>query len=96
MKSQILMFFATASVLHMTGGAAWAEPVDAGDALEEVVVTAQKQSQNIQSVPISIIAISGATLAKSGVVDIDDLQRYAPGLTISNVGSGRSTNPSKD
>jgi iron complex outermembrane recepter protein len=88
MKSQILMFFATASVLHMTSGAAWAEPVDAGDALEEVVVTAQKQSQNIQSVPISIIAISGATLAKSGVVDIDDLQRYAPGLTISDVGSG--------
>jgi len=89
MKSQMSMFLAAASVLHMTsGGSAWADAAPPSDELQEVVVTAQKQSQNIQSVPISIVAISGADLAKSGVADVDDLQHLAPGLTISDVGSG--------
>jgi len=62
MKSQRLMFFATVSVACMTrGGAVWADPAPAAEGLEEVVVTAQKRAQNIQSVPISMIAVSGET-----------------------------------
>lgn len=56
--------------------------------VEELIVTAQKRSENLQDVPISITAISGDTLAKSGVTNLDNLQRLAPGLTISSVGSG--------
>ncbi|MDR3511942.1 MAG: TonB-dependent receptor [Caulobacteraceae bacterium] len=52
------------------------------------MVTAQKRAENVQAVPISINALSGATLAKSGVTNIDDLQHFAPGLTISAVGAG--------
>jgi iron complex outermembrane receptor protein len=86
MKSEWSMILAAVATLA-AAGAFGAEPAPT-DALEEVVVTAQKQSQNIQSVPISIIAISGAALEKSGVTTVDDLQRMAPGLTISDVGSG--------
>jgi iron complex outermembrane receptor protein len=82
------MFLATTAVACTACTAARAESAADGDTLEEVVVTAQKQSQNIQSVPISIIALSAATLEKSGIVNIDDLQHIAPGLTISDVGSG--------
>lgn len=51
-------------------------------------MTAQKRAESIQSVPISIIAVSGSELTRSGVNNLNDLQRLAPGLTIAAVGSG--------
>lgn len=52
-------------------------------ALEEVVVTAQKRSENIQDVPISISAVSGAKIAEAGIRDMDDLAAFVPNLDIS-------------
>ena len=51
--------------------------------LEEVVVTAQKRSENIQDVPISITAVSGVKIAEAGISDMDDLAAYVPNLDIS-------------
>ena len=42
----------------------------AGKQLEEVVVTAQKRKENVQNVPISIVALSGAQLAQKAVKTI--------------------------
>ena len=50
--------------------------------LEEIVVTAQKRSENAQDVPISIQAFSGDALDARGVDDPTDLQRITPGLTV--------------
>jgi iron complex outermembrane receptor protein len=61
---------------------------DAAASVEEVIVTAQKRAENLQDVPLSITAVSGATLEKVGVTSADGLQRLAPGLTMSTVGSG--------
>ena len=49
--------------------AAVAEP----DAPGEIVVTAAKRSENLQSVPISVSAITGDTLSKSRTTSVDDL-----------------------
>jgi iron complex outermembrane recepter protein len=54
---------------------------DAGaTAVAELVVTAQKRAENIQEVPISIVAISGDTLQKAGLTDFQNLTQLAPGL----------------
>ncbi|MBL8644948.1 MAG: TonB-dependent receptor [Rhodospirillaceae bacterium] len=66
--------------------ATWSQ--DAGFGVEEIIVTAQKRAESLQDVPISIVAVSAAALEKSGVTTLDALQRLAPGLTISAVGSG--------
>ena len=50
--------------------------------LEEVIVTAQKREQNLQDVPISVSAFSGALLQESAIKDVFDLQASAPGLTV--------------
>ncbi|MDE1147131.1 MAG: TonB-dependent receptor [Azospirillaceae bacterium] len=63
-----------------------ARPADIG--IEEIVVTAQKFSQNLQEVPISVTALNADALAKSGVVSLDSVQQYAPGLSMATVGSG--------
>jgi len=51
--------------------------------LEEVVVTAQKISENIQDVPISITSFKGDDLLKLGITESDQLGLFTPGLEIS-------------
>ncbi|EED36302.1 TonB-dependent receptor [Luminiphilus syltensis NOR5-1B] len=53
--------------------------------LEEVIVTAQKRSENVQDVPISMIAFSGDQLEASGIDTLIDLQNFVPNL---NIGQG--------
>jgi outer membrane receptor protein involved in Fe transport len=54
-------------------------------ALTEIVVTAQKRSENLQVVPIAITALSGAELASAGVGSTTDLALVTPGLTVVNI-----------
>jgi iron complex outermembrane recepter protein len=51
--------------------------------LEEIVVTAQKRSENVMEVPISIAAFSADALDKSNVTSTDDLQTVVPGVNFS-------------
>ncbi|MGE4431917.1 MAG: TonB-dependent receptor [Sphingobium sp.] len=56
--------------------------------LSEIVVTAQKRSENLQDVPLSVSAFSAADLAKQNQRDIQDLAGRVPSLTISPSPSG--------
>ncbi len=49
--------------------------------LEEVIVTAQKRSESLQTVPISVAVISGVELANRNKTQIADLTRFVPGFT---------------
>ena len=51
------------------------------EALEEVTVTAQKRTERLSDVPLSITATTGEQLAKEGVVDATGLERVVPGFT---------------
>lgn len=51
--------------------------------LEEVVVTAQKRSESLQDVAISIAVVSGTELANLNKTQIADLSRLVPGFTFS-------------
>jgi iron complex outermembrane recepter protein len=60
-----------------------AQPENAG--LEEVVVTAQRRSENLQRVPISVTALSEEKLQAANIVTTADLAAVTPSLTYSNV-----------
>ena len=47
-------------------------------AIEEIVVTAQKRTESVQNVPISITALSGDDLARRGLTDLQDVARSVP------------------
>jgi iron complex outermembrane recepter protein len=47
----------------------------------EVIVTAQKRSERINGVPMSISALTGDQLQKVGVTEISQLERIVPGFT---------------
>jgi iron complex outermembrane receptor protein len=56
--------------------------------LEEVVVTAQRRSENLQDVPISVTAVSGEVLERVGISDTFDLKAVAPSLNFSTAVGG--------
>ena len=56
--------------------------------LEEVIVTAQMRSQNLQDVPVSVSSVGGEKLIAAGIDKLEDLQAYVPNLTMSETGIG--------
>lgn len=66
------------------------EPATAGSGLEEVVVTAQRRSENLQETPIAVTALSSEALASRNVITTQDLMRVTPGLQVSTQTAGDS------
>ena len=50
--------------------------------LEDIVVTAQKRSQNVQDTPLSVTAVSGDALVSQGINSVQELSRIDPALQI--------------
>ncbi len=61
---------------------AMAQQTVATDTVEEIVVTAQKRSENLQDVPIAITALTAETLKNQRVGNLLGLSGLAPGLQI--------------
>lgn len=60
--------------------------------LEEIVVSAQRRSENLQDVPISVSTVSGETAERMGIDDSMDIPIMAPAVTFtSSVGGGNTT-----
>ncbi len=57
-------------------------------ALEDVIVTAQKISQPLQDVPISVKAIDAETLEIINADGLEDISRLVPSLTMTNISRG--------
>src|SRR5580698_6180717 len=56
-------------------------------ALEEIIVTAQKRSENLQDVPISVVAINAQQAQDAGITNIRNLAILTPGLTVTSEGN---------
>lgn len=52
--------------------------------LEELIVTAQKRSESVQDIPISVSAYSDEQLKSLGIYETSDLGQFVPGLEIGN------------
>lgn len=59
-------------------------------ALEEIVVTAEKRSETIQSTPLSVTAYSGAQLIAAGLSDMSQVGYETPGVSERNSGPGQT------
>nr|WP_281377835.1 TonB-dependent receptor [Sphingobium subterraneum] len=52
--------------------------------LEDIVVTAQKRSQNLQDVPVAVSAVSSAMLESANVTNATDISRLVPSISFFN------------
>jgi outer membrane receptor protein involved in Fe transport len=61
------------------------------EGIQEITVTAQKRSENMEDVPITIQALTGDTLAQLNVTTFDDFVKYLPNVTTNSNGPGQSS-----
>jgi hypothetical protein len=57
------------------------------EGLEVITVTARRQTENLQSTPISITAFSGERLEAQGITQVNRIQDFTPNLTFANIPS---------
>jgi len=53
-------------------------------ALDEIIVTARKRTQNLQDVPVSVMAFGADKIAKQSINSLEDYARLIPSLTYSS------------
>jgi iron complex outermembrane receptor protein len=54
--------------------------------LQEVIVTAQKREENLQSTPIAVTAVTGDALGAEGARSVADLTLVVPGISVGGTG----------
>jgi len=71
--------------------AAHASPAaEATSGLEEIIVTAQRRSENLQDVPISIQALDSRMLQQLSITNFDSYAKFLPSLSFQTFGPGQS------
>ena len=69
-------------------GASTEQAEEATPAEGEVIVTARRRNENLQTTPLSGSVISGTDLANKGVGSVDALQFATPSVVVNNFGQG--------
>lgn len=67
---------------------AWSQD-DGG--LEEIIVTATRREQNLQDVPLAVVAYTGEMLARQGIENMEDLKAVVPNLVVAGNLGGTNT-----
>jgi len=74
-----------------TSGLAAESASDSGSpGIQEVVVTAERRSENLQTVPLSVTALDNSSIERMGITTLKDLAREVPGLTVVSSGPGQN------
>src|SRR5712671_4678063 len=90
MGSNPKLSYAIAAIL--SGGAAGlvhaasATDTEATEGIQEITVTAQRRTENMQNVPITISALTAETLGQLNVTTLNDYVKYLPNVTASSNG----------
>jgi len=83
-----ISFIAVAALAAAAHAAVAADEEQPSAGISEVVVTAQRRSESIQDVPITVQAMTGEQMKQLGVVSFNDLMKYTPNVTFSGNGPG--------
>lgn len=75
---------------------AWAQQAEDQPAVEstgEILVTARKREETLQSVPIAITAFTEATIEAAGIDSVEEIAQLTPGFTFTPLFGGGAATP---
>ncbi|MBD3837581.1 TonB-dependent receptor [Brevundimonas sp.] len=79
--------FASGVLAQTTPASSATEPASqAATTIEDIVVTAQKREQAVNTIPLAITAVSSQQLENRGIETVADLQKVAPGFSFADTG----------
>src|SRR5882757_353905 len=69
------------------------QPTASGGAgqLEEIIVTAQKRAENLQSVPVSVQALSGKLLEQTNSTEFSDYAKFLPTVVYQTIAPSQTS-----
>jgi len=70
---------------------AWSQDAASNGVIDEIVVTARHRAENIQSVPISMSAVSGSSLEEARINTLQALEHSVPNLVFGETGTSGET-----
>ncbi len=85
-NNRILGYGAMTAIALVLPAIAMAQQADGqkADQVEEIVVTARRTSEALQTTPVAVTALSSSGLERAQVNDVPAIQRAAPNLTIAS------------
>src|SRR6202049_3437067 len=95
MHSNLKLSYAIAAILGscaagIAQATASSDAESGSDAIQKIPVTAQRRTENMQDVPITIQAMTSETLKQLNVTTLDDFIKYLPNVTQQSNGPGQS------
>jgi iron complex outermembrane recepter protein len=83
--------FATTALAFALPTAAFAQAAPADEATADegdvITVTARRENENLQDVPVSVQVVTGETIQKLAITSADEISKLAPGLNLTNAGA---------
>jgi iron complex outermembrane receptor protein len=93
MNSNPKLSYAIAAILSGSSAglvhAASATDTEVSEGIQEITVTAQRRTENMQNVPITITALTGETIKQLNVSTLNDYVKFLPNVTVANQGPGQ-------
>src|SRR5580692_3699286 len=93
MNSNPKLSYAIAAILSGSSAglvnAAAAADTEASEGIQEITVTAQRRTENMQDVPITITALTGETIKQLNITTLNDYVKFLPNVTVANQGPGQ-------
>jgi iron complex outermembrane receptor protein len=83
---------ASCAALTIAGGHAHAQSADRPNTLQELVITAERRTENLQSAPVAASVFTADSLAEHNIRTIDDLEFAVPSLTSASNGQSNMMN----
>ncbi len=83
-----IVYAAGLAVLVSFSGLVHAQATGGQQVIEEVIVTAQKRTESLQEVPLTVVAIENDTLRRMGVSDLRDVSSLGSNVSITNDKNG--------
>ena len=93
--TRLLLISSVSAACLVSAGVAQAAPATAdagGGKVEEVIVTARKQSEKLQNVPVTVSALTAKTIEKLEIKSIFDLAEVTPGVYFGTSGGRNGGN----
>src|ERR1700730_8155122 len=93
MNANPKLSYAIAAIL--SGGSAGlvhappAADTEAPEGIQEITVTAQRRTENMQNVPITITALTGEMIGQLNVTTLNDYVKFLHNVTVANQGPGQ-------
>ncbi|HZF25697.1 MAG TPA: TonB-dependent receptor [Steroidobacteraceae bacterium] len=86
-RTSVRLWLCNFILISLQGPVAWSQSVEppqteSVSALEEITVTAQKRSENLQVVPIAISAFTSDELGTYSIRDLSDVAKLTPNVTL--------------